>query len=299
MYNKVMSAINVIGASCIDLLVSDVDREKFFSGTFKAPSIKTSFGGDAFNEAIVLKKLGRDVSLKTIAGNDVYGHMIREHLFNNGVDFDQDILKDGIDTYLSIILMEKDGQHTFVGSENGSLRLLDLDHIRIDEDCRIASFASLFISKVMDEKKYEILFRNIKEKGIILCADSSSPKNDRQIENTDYMKYIDYFFCNENEAMKLCRSDDIFECESLLYQKGIRNVIIKLGDQGCLYQGEIMKPERKVVCVDSTGAGDSFAAGFISSLDQGNEISECIRFANECGARACEYIGATAWLEHL
>ena len=294
-----MSRINVIGAACIDVLIRYIDREKLFSGKYKAQEIRTSLGGDALNEAIVLKRLGKDVSLKTVAGDDVYGRMIVSRLEEEGILHDADILKKGIDTYVSIVMIEDDGERSFIGSENGSLRLLDLNDIHIDEDCKIASYASLFISKAMDKDKYAALFRSLKEKDIIVCSDCSTPKNDETVDDMPYLKYIDYFFCNESEAKALCGSDDILSCEKLFYEAGVRNVIIKLGKRGCLYKRKIYSPERQIGCIDSTGAGDSFAAGFISKMEDQEDIEECIHFANHCGSMACQYTGSIEWLEHM
>ena len=51
-----------------------------------------------------------------------------------------------------------------------------------------------------------------------------------------------------------------------------------------------------VKCVDTTGAGDSFAAGFLYALSEGRTLRECAEYANECGARAVGVMGATEWL---
>ena len=79
-----MSKINVLGASCMDILVSDVVPSSFFSGFYKTKNISSSFGGDALNEAVVLSSLGGDVCLNTIVGDDVAGRMLIDHLQNNG-----------------------------------------------------------------------------------------------------------------------------------------------------------------------------------------------------------------------
>lgn len=294
-----MSSINVIGAACVDLLITGVDQERFFSGKHKVSKIETSFGGDALNEAFVLNALHDDVSLKTVLGKDAYGDLILNELNKRNIGYEKDILKENIDTYLSLVLIDRDGQRSFVGPENGSSRLLDIDDIRIDEDCKIVSFASLFISKMMDSDKYETLFSMIKEKEIVLCVDTSTPKNNENAKDLSYLKYIDYFFCNESEAYALCDCDDPYVCEKILCDSGIRHVIIKLGEKGCLCQGKIYPPERNIRCIDSTGAGDSFVSGFIHFLNNGKGIEECIAFANRCGTKACEYIGATTWLEDI
>ncbi|MBQ4019239.1 MAG: hypothetical protein II606_00970, partial [Erysipelotrichaceae bacterium] len=57
-------------------------------------------------------------------------------------------------------------------------------------------------------------------------------------------------------------------------------------------------PQRNIQCIDTTGAGDSFVAGFIHGLSQNEKIEDCIRIGNECGGRACEYVGGNEWTTH-
>ena len=49
-------------------------------------------------------------------------------------------------------------------------------------------------------------------------------------------------------------------------------------------------------CIDTTGAGDSFAAGFLNALLDGNGVKRCAKEGNRYGAEAVQHIGATAWL---
>ena len=294
-----MSSVNIIGAACIDLLIRNVDEDRFFSGSFKAERIISSFGGDALNEALILSKMGLDVKLCAILGDDPNGKLILHELDKNHISYDQNILNKGIDTYISLVFIDSNGERKFVGSENGSLRLLDLDDIKIDEDARIVSFASLFISKVLNDEKLCKLFAYIKENNKILVCDCSKPKNNEDVKDMKCLKYLDYYFCNESEAKALCHNEDLFECERLLYEAGIRNVIIKCGSKGCLYKGEFYPPEQNIDCIDSTCAGDSFVAGFIEGLYRNYDINDCISLANKYGASACKYVGATSWLSHV
>ena len=294
-----MSSINIVGASCLDLLIKNTDEKSFFSGSYKSERIITSFGGDALNEALVLAHFGNDVKLCTLLGNDPAGRMIRNKLDEENIRYDSDILHNDIDTYVSLVFIDDRGERKFVGSENGSLRLLDLDHIYIDDEAKIVSFASLFISKMLNDDKLCMFFSRLRKCGKILCADCSTPKNNEDVKDMKCLAYLDYFFCNESEAKKLCHNDDLMLCEARLYEAGIRNVIIKCGSKGCLYQDRYYPPVHTVNCIDSTGAGDSFVAGFIQGLSRGYDIKECIEIANSYGSKACAYIGATAWLQHL
>ena len=51
-----------------------------------------------------------------------------------------------------------------------------------------------------------------------------------------------------------------------------------------------------VTCVDTTGAGDSFVAGFLCGLSKGLALEACVELANQCGAKAVQKIGATSWI---
>ena len=294
-----MSSINILGAACVDLLLSTVEKEKFFSGKYKVGSMKSRFGGDGLNQAIDLSRMGNDVSFSFLAGKDMYGDAIKAFLDENRVNYKTSSFKDDVDTYLSLVMIMEDGEHLFVGNENGSLRLFDLNDIFIDEDCRIVSFGSLFISKKMDTEKYERLFSSVKEKGKILCVDCSTPKNGEHVKELSYLKYIDHFFCNIHEAKMLCACDDLFECEKMFKEAGAYNVIIKLGKDGCLYNGKVYSPEDQIKCIDSTGAGDAFVSGYIHSLNKGENMEKRLSFANHCGGMACQYIGANEWSAHL
>ena len=298
MYNRYVSKINVVGGSCVDLLMKNVDENSFFSGRYKVEGIKTSFGGDALNESSVLRHFDKDVRLITIVGDDSYGDLILNHLNEKGIPFNRNIRKKDTETYISMVFIDKDGQRIFVGNEDGSLRVMDLDDIIIDDDCQFVSFASLFLSKKLDNEKLCSLFQNIKKKEIILFVDSSNHKNNETIDDMSCLKYADYFFCNELEASQLCASDDIYECEKKLCLAGIKNVIIKCGEKGCFYKGKYY-PTKRIDCIDSTGAGDSFAAGFIKAISENKTVEDAIKIANEFGTRACGYIGTTAWLEHI
>ncbi|MBQ2079105.1 MAG: carbohydrate kinase family protein, partial [Erysipelotrichaceae bacterium] len=171
-----MSKINVLGASCIDILVDHIDSKTFLSGKYKADRIKTSFGGDALNEAVVLSYLKEDVSISTVIADDPMGVLIQNFLETKGITVSNPI-KQNVETYLSLVLIDENGERHFIGSKNGSLRSYCLEDVCIDEDCKIVSFASMFISPLFDDEQMGKLFSLIKEKGILLCVDCSSIKN--------------------------------------------------------------------------------------------------------------------------
>ena len=291
-----MSEINVIGAACMDILLYPVDRESFFSGKYKTDHIRMYPGGDALNEALILGHFKADTKLITILGDDLPGKQLLAIMEAGNVSHRKDILRREIETYLSIVCVSQDGERTFVGNKDGSLRKLQPEDIVIDDDCRIVSFASLFISEYLNDHQLAELFSQIKRKGKILCVDCSTPKHNETLEDMRSLHHADYFFCNKSEAASLTGTDDVEEMAKHFADCGV-NVIIKCGRDGAYHQGRFYDTE-PIVPIDTTGAGDSFVAGFILALSQGKNIDDCLRSANRFGQRACRYLGATEWIKY-
>lgn len=163
----------------------------------------------------------------------------------------------------------------------------------------IVSFASIFVSSKLDIKAMEELFRAIKEKpGRILAADMTKAKNRETLEDLyGLLPYIDYILPNEEEIALLTGEDDPGKNAEILIEAGVSCAVIKCGTKGCLIRTkeELYRiPAYEVEhCVDTTGAGDCFAAGFLWALSEGYPLSECGRFACAAASCAVEWLGAT------
>ena len=101
--------------------------------------------------------------------------------------------------------------------------------------------------------------------------------------------------------MLLTGEETVEEAADSLAEAGAGNVVIKCGQKGC-YLKSAQKSEwvpavSGVRCVDTTGAGDSFAAGFVYALSEGKSLRECAEYANQCGAKAVGSVGAVEWTE--
>ena len=116
--------------------------------------------------------------------------------------------------------------------------------------------------------------------------------------------YLDLFMPSYDEAAKLTGEKDPSRIAALFKKLGAKNVIIKLGTQGALVcplgQEERLIPA--YLCehpADTTGAGDSFAAGLLAGLAQGWNQYESARFANAVGAHCVAAVGATAGIRSI
>ena len=100
----------------------------------------------------------------------------------------------------------------------------------------------------------------------------------------------------------MTKTRNVEEAAEQIKHTGVGNVIIKCGKRGCYVRTDEDKywipALEDVECIDTTGAGDSFAAGFMSALLAGRSVIECAEEGNRYGAKAVQYVGSTEWLRH-
>ena len=295
--------IVIIGAAIIDVLAHPVSVAVFETGSYPVEDIHMTTGADALNEATILARKGRRVQLETVIGRDDAGRFIQAHCKENGIMVRDACIREEEKTGMNIVLVEKDGTRSFLTNPHGTLRSLKLGHIQMPfpESAKIICFASIFVFPKIDPDKLVQIFSQAKMQGKIVCADMTKRKKGETLEDmAEAFSYIDYLFPNDEEAMLLTETESVEEAAECIKSTGVGNVIIKCGKHGCYVRTDVEKcwiaAEKNVNCVDTTGAGDSFAAGFLNALLDGKSVRECAGEGNRYGAEAVQYVGATTWL---
>jgi sugar/nucleoside kinase (ribokinase family) len=114
------------------------------------------------------------------------------------------------------------------------------------------------------------------------------------------MPYIDYFMPSVEEAEKLSGETEHKKIADAFFDMGAKHVVIKLGKNGCYLrgakasEGEYFPTYSNVRPEDTTGAGDSFCAGFLFGLSKKYPLGECCRIGNAVGSHCVMKTGATA-----
>ncbi|MDO4489919.1 MAG: carbohydrate kinase family protein [Lachnospiraceae bacterium] len=296
--------ITVIGAAIIDVLVRPASEEIFEKGSMAMESIRMSVGGDAANEAVVLSGLGKQVQLQTVIGRDRAGEFLKSYFEDKHVQLPDSVFHPEISTGINVVLVDPQGERHFLTDPKGSLRALEREHIAmpLPDSVKIVSFASIFVSPKLGRQELKGLFTEIKAQGKILCADLTKRKNQETLEEMqEVFALVDYLLPNEEEAMLLTDTDSVEAAAEAFFRAGTAHVILKCGGRGCYIRSEeytgFLPPEQVVESpVDTTGAGDSFVAGFLAGLLEGQSLPDCARLGNRCGARAVQSVGATEWV---
>ena len=298
--------IVLIGAAVLDVLVRPASPEIFRTGSSPAEDIRMGTGGDALNEAVVLAGLGKKAELRTVIGRDMAGEMILRECRTRGILCDRIEVREDLATGINVVLVQENGERNFFTNPGGSLRNLSFEDVSapLEDDTGILCLASIFVSPLLGPAEMEKLFLCARNRGITVCADMTKRKNKETVETVaGALRYVDYLIPNREEAMLLTGADSPGRAADILLEAGVGNVAIKCGAEGCLIKNRQM--ERMVPamaglnCVDTTGAGDSFAGGFLAALSEGRGFEECARFANKCGAAAVQVVGATKWIDNL
>ena len=114
------------------------------------------------------------------------------------------------------------------------------------------------------------------------------------------LKGIDYIKPNETElqiltGMEVKNRKDITEAAKILIKKGVKNVIVTMGGEGCLYINKDIEeffPAYPVKAIDTTAAGDCFTAAFALALSQNKNWKEAIEFGQKASSIAVTRKGA-------
>lgn len=298
-----MAEIIIIGAAIIDVIARPVSEKIFKTGSCPMDDICMTTGADALNEALILSKMGKNVRLEAVFGDDEAGKLIQDQCRKNHIMIEERQIHREIPTGINVVLVDENGERCFLTNPNGSLRSLRLEDIRMpfEDDAKILCFASIFVFPKIGADELLRIFAQAKRQGITVCADMTKCKYGETLEEMkEVFSYIDYLMPNEEEACLITGQSDTENAAKSFIKAGVKNVIIKCGKRGCLvmnkYESYIVSTKENACCIDTTGAGDSFAAGFICALSEGKSLKECAQFANECGAKAVGVMGATQWL---
>lgn len=304
MNNKKLDVI-CLGAAVVDIPLRPVSRDIFDIESYPVDRIAMTVGGDAMNEATIISRLGFKTGIIACIGDDAAGQFILRSCKKDNIDIEGLRIDPDIDTSINIGLVTDDGERTFVTNRNGSLWKENISHVDFEKmkQAKILSLASIFNCPLIDGKALVEIFKVAKANDMLITADMIKPRLGETLDDIrEALSYVDYFFPNYDEACLMTGETDETKIVDILYGRGVKNVIMKIGKRGCFIrneQGAMIIPTCKdIVAIDTIGAGDNFASGFIAGLLEGRDIRECGIYANCTASVSVQYSGATAGVKN-
>lgn len=289
----------VVGNINIDFVI-EAERMPVPGETLAARSLKFVAGGKAANQAVTAARLGAQVTIIGRVGKDVFGPALIENMEREGINTDHVSRDDEAATGAAFVVVMPDG-------ENAILSVLGAND-RCGPD-RLEAAAPAIERADLVLVQLTVPIETV-DRTIQIAADRGVPV---QLDPTPIGRGLPKLWHrahrvtpNETEATELAKAEvqDVpgaLKAAQKMRRRGVKVPVIKLGAQGCLVlddDGARVVEGYPVDVVDTTGAGDAFAAGLAVRCAEGAPMNHAAAFANACGALACTIFGAQPSLPH-
>ena len=285
-----MQKVLVLGSINIDF-VSFVSRYPQPGETLVSNDFGIFHGGKGANQAIALAKLDVPTFMLGKVGKDIFSDFALSSLKESGVNTTGITKSQKTSTGSASIWVNAQGQNSIViyPGANG-----EVDEDFIIQHEKFFDDASWLLTQFeVPLKSILLALKFAKKRGLKTIID---PAPVRKISNNDICGLVDYLLPNEIELKELTRTEDILKAIHTLKSRGVKEIIVKLGKQGAVYEdeGKLLSfptvPVEQVV--DTTGAGDCFIAGFLYGMIQWGNIPRAIKIGNLTASYSIQQKGA-------
>lgn len=291
--DDVLTRLN-LGKGSMNLVDAELQRQ--IQGETADLPHTLSLGGSAGNTIRCMARLGTKVGYIGKVGKDSTGHFYEQALDNLGIAPYITHGKNRSGRCLSLV--SPDGERTMVTYLGAALELCEADitaEMFENYDC-------LYIEGFMVQSHAVIrhAIKTAKQCGLKVAIDLAS--YNVVLENRAFLldivdKYVDIIFANEQEAAAFSGEQDpekalefiAARCELAVVKIGTRGALIKAQGSERLHVGIMAAAKR----VDTTGAGDFYAAGFMAGLCEGLDLRQCGTIGAIAAGKVIEVVGTT------
>jgi len=290
-----MKDILVIGSSNTDMVIKTgklpAPGETILGGKFLLNP-----GGKGANQAVAATRLGGKVTFVGKRGNDLFGNQTVGLLMREGIDTEYFLKDPENPSGVALITVNSEGENMIVVAPgaNANLRPEDLP----GEIFECGRFAILLLQLEIPVETDLFAAKAATKCGIktILNPAPAQKLPEELLENVWALTP------NEIEAETLTgiAIHDLASCgkaASALYNKGVKNIIITLGETGAFVKSESftgLVPGIRVDAIDTTAAGDVFNGALAVALAEGKELKDAVKFANRAASISVTRLGAQA-----
>jgi sugar/nucleoside kinase (ribokinase family) len=283
----------VLGDANPDLILRGDVEPAFGQAERLVDDAHLTIGGSGAITACGAAKLGLSVALCAVVGDDLFGGWIREQLDARGVALGGVIVDADRPTGLSVVLSRPDDRAIL--THLGTIAELRAD--RIDPALLLAArhihVGSFYLQPAL-APDLPRLFEEAHARGATTSVDPNwDPSESWDGGLAETLAHTDVFLPNAEEATRIAGVDDVEgAAERLARSAGL--VVVKRGRDGALAAGGaalVAADGIPAEPVDTTGAGDSFDAGFLAAWLAGDSPDRALAIANACGALSTRALG--------
>jgi sugar/nucleoside kinase (ribokinase family) len=265
-------------------------------GSDTPADISTHGGGAAGNVASWLTRADSQATIVGHVGNDAAGSALVAEFDLLGVQHHNLVVDDG-HSGVVVVLVDPTGERTMFpdNGANSGLAISDLPELHDYNAVYISGYSPLDPTSLPGIKA---MISKIRSEGIPIYFDPASVGGMKEVaidEVQSWLPLMDVLLLNEEEAIYLSGHSEIELALDTLLEK-CKTVVIKRGSHGAVGKSlggqSVSIPAIPVDVADTTGAGDAFAAGFISHFTTHNDLMRALMAGVEIAALCVAIIGA-------
>jgi sugar/nucleoside kinase (ribokinase family) len=290
-----MKRVLVVGEINVDLILQGAHALPTPGKEVLVEDVVLTLGSASAICAMGLARLGTPVAFLGKVGTDPWGDFCLDAMRAAGIDVSRAIGDPRIKTGVTVSITSP--RDRALVSYLGSIRALRGEDV---PDAALAGFDHLHVSSYFLQEglrpAVRKLFARAHAAGLSTSLDPGFDPSERwESDLVDALAETDLFFPNEVELAAITKQPHVTDALRRL-DNGRTRIVAKLGAQGCLtLEGgrPLAVPAFPVEPLDTTGAGDSFDAGFLHAWLEGRPVAECLRWGAACGALSTRALGGT------
>ncbi|MBC8032888.1 MAG: ribokinase [Chitinophagaceae bacterium] len=285
--------ILVVGSSNTDMVIK-AEHLPSPGETILGGAFFMNPGGKGANQAVAAARLGGSVTFICKTGNDIFGRQSVQLFEEEGIDTSYLLSDPKNPSGVALITVDKDAENCIVVASGANATLTVEDLQKAAPVIQKSSIVLLQLEIPLETVEYVSNVASAAGNTVIL-----NPAPACQLPESLF-PHISVITPNENEAgvlsgIKVVDLESAKRAASVLSGKGVKNVIITLGQNGALVfsNGSFTHiPAIKVEAVDTTAAGDVFNGALSVALSEDKSIEEATAFACQASAIAVTRLGA-------
>jgi len=292
---------------CLGIFVADVVAKPIEKMPEKGKlvlvnTMELHTGGCASNTGYALNRLGISTGLMGKVGTDGFGDFFVNYMSDAGLDIRGIKRTSTSNTSATMVMVASDGERTFFHYLGANAELCYEDaNFDIIKESEILHVAGTFLMPNFDGNPTAKVLKKAQELGITTSLDTAWDSKGNWIKVLEpCLQHLDIFMPSIEEARMITGKNEPKDIAESLLSYGIKIVSLKMGENGSYTRtrdSELYLPIYKVDAIDSTGAGDAYAAGFLAGIAKGWSFRDSAHFGNAVGACCVTAIGATAGIK--
>jgi sugar/nucleoside kinase (ribokinase family) len=298
-----MAKVVSLGIHICDILGRPVTEIPPGQNVSLLDEIRITVAGTAAGTSVDMAKLGLEVYAMGAIGDDEMGNFIVNTMNRYGINTDNLVQKNGVQTSATMLPIRPNGERPalHVTGANGELTLDDINFDAIASADYLHMGGTSLLPKLDGEPTRKVL-EFARDAGVVTTFDLVAVDRPDLLDLIEpLLPYIDYFMPGLEEGEMMTGMTDRRKIIEFFLNKGAKHTVFKMGSEGSsiayMENGsvkEIRTPVYETNVVDTTGAGDSYCAGFIKGMSLGWDLKQCAMLGSAAAAQVVTGLGSDA-----